>query len=301
MAFKGIHPQDALHIVKQESHRYAYGNGRADTQAKHQNTNHTPGLEHVRLDTPHHSHLQHLPPIPPATQPPQWMPEDTPYTDRDKQYHYPTPIQQLATTLGHPANTELLRRLEDSVHTPLYYSALRPDSLPAHLQKPRLQLALEQLPLLTRYHRWYARRSMHVPAGCTKCICSHTEEETWDHFKVCPLYRGLDTLTDWNPTQTIAQHAGWLTQSPATQQLTTVLKQTEVLEAVRRGLVPTAVYTLLRTHAEDPQATAAHMQRTAVAKTAEQLTYRTHKYLQHAAALPQTDQAHLLKLLFYQP
>ena len=116
-----------------------------------------------------------------------------------------------------------------------------------------------------------------------------------------PLYRGLDTLTDWNPTHTIAQHAGWLTQSPATQQLTTVLKQTEELEAVRRGLVPTAVYTLLRTHAEDPQATAAHMQRTAVAKTAEQLTYRTHKYLQHAATLPQTDQAHLLKLLFYQP
>ena len=301
MAFKGMHPQDALHIIKQDSHRYAYGNGRADTQAKHQNTNHTPGLERVRLDTPHHSHLQHLTPIPPATQPPQWMPEDTPYTDRDKQYHYPTPIQQLATTLGHPANTELLRRLEDSVRTPVYYSAPRPDSLPAHLQKPRLQLALEQLPLLTRYHRWYTRRSIHVPAGHTKCICSHAEEETWDHFKACPLYRGLDTLTDWNPTHTIAQHAGWLTQSPATQQLTTVLKQTEVLKAVRRGLVPTAVYTLLRTHAEDPQATAAHMQRTAVTKTAEQLTYRTHKYLQHAATLPPTDQAHLLKLLFYQP
>ena len=74
-----------------------------------------------------------------------------------------------------------------------------------------------------------------------------------------------------------------------------------VTVAVRRGLVPTVVYTLLRTHVEDPQATAAHMQRTAVAKTAEQLTYRTHKYLLHAATLPQTDQAHLLKLLFYQP
>ena len=63
----------------------------------------------------------------------------------------------------------------------------------------------------------------------------------------------------------------------------------------------TAVYTLLRTHTEDSQATAAHMQRTAVAKTAEQLTYRTHKWLQHAATLPHTDQAHLLKLLFYKP
>ena len=118
---------------------------------------------------------------------------------------------------------------------------------------------------------------------------------------MCPLYRGLVTLTAWNPTHTIAQHAAWLTRSLATQQLTTILKQTEVLEAVRRGLVPTAVYTLLRTHPEDSQATAAHMQRMAVAKTAEQLTYGTHKYLQQAATLPQTDQAHLLKLLFYQP
>ena len=70
---------------------------------------------------------------------------------------------------------------------------------------------------------------------------------------MCPLYRGLDTLTDWNATHTIAQHAGWLTQSLATQQLTTVLKQTEVLEAVRRGLVPTAVYTLLRTQRSTPR------------------------------------------------
>ena len=229
------------------------------------------------------------------------MPEDAPYTDRDKQYHYPTPMEQLATTRVHPANTELLRRLENSDHTPLYYSALCPDSLPAHLKKPRLQLALEQLPLLTRYHRWYARRSIHVSARYTKCICGHAEEETWDHFKGCPLYRGLDTLTDWNPTNTIAQHAGRPTRSPATQQLATVLKQTEVLEAVRRALVPTAVYTLLRTHAEDPQATVAHMQRTAITKTAELPTYRTHRYLQHAATLPQTDQAHLLKFLFYQP
>ena len=149
MAFRGMPPQDALHNVKKESHRYTYSNGRADTHAKHQSTNQTPGLEHVRLDTPHHSHPQHLPSIPSATQPPQWIPEDTPYTDRDKQYHYPTPIQQLATTLGDRAKTEVLQRLEDSVHTPLYYSALRPDSLQAHLQKPSLQLTLEQLPLLT--------------------------------------------------------------------------------------------------------------------------------------------------------
>ena len=72
-------------------------------------------------------------------------------------------------------------------------------------------------------------------------------------------------------------------------------------EAVCRGLVPTSVYSLLRTHADDPQATAAHMQRTAVNKPGTQLMYCTHRYLQHAATLPQTYQAHLLKLLFYQP
>ena len=108
VAFRGMHAKDALLIVKQESHRYTYGNGRADTHARHQSTSHTPGPEHVRLDTPHHSHPQHQPLIPSATQPPQWMPEDAPYTDRDKQYHYPTTIQQLATALGLPANTELL-------------------------------------------------------------------------------------------------------------------------------------------------------------------------------------------------
>ena len=79
------------------------------------------------------------------------------------------------------------------------------------------------------------------------------------------------------------------------------LKQTEVLDAVCGGLVPTAIYTLLRTHADDLEATAAHMQRTTVAKTAEQLPYRTHIYLQHAATLSPTDQANFLKLLFYQP
>ena len=66
-------------------------------------------------------------------------------------------------------------------------------------------------------------------------------------------------------------------------------------------LVPNAVCTLLRSRADDPGPTEAHMQRTAIAKTAGQLTYRTHKYLQHAATLPLTDQAHLLKLLLYQP
>ena len=62
MTFRGMHPQDALHSVKQESHGYAYSNGRADTHAKHRNTKQTPELKHIRLATTGHSHLQHLPP-----------------------------------------------------------------------------------------------------------------------------------------------------------------------------------------------------------------------------------------------
>ena len=164
MAFRSMRPRDALHIIKQESHRYTYGTGRADTQAKHQKTTHTPGLVNLRLDTTHHSYQQHLPSIPSATQPTHWIPEHKPYTDRDKQYHHPTPDQQLATTLRQRASIELLQCLENSVRTPLYYSALCPDSLRAHLQNTRLQLALEQLLLLTPYYRWYARRSIHAPA-----------------------------------------------------------------------------------------------------------------------------------------
>ena len=69
----------------------------------------------------------------------------------------------------------------------------------------------------------------------------------------------------------------------------------------KKGFVPTAVYTLLRNHADGPKATAARMQRTAVTKTATQLNYCTQNYVQHTATLSPTDQAHLLKLLHYQP
>ena len=65
----------------------------------------------------------------------------------------------------------------------------------------------------------------------------------------------------------------------ATQKPTSILQQTVVPEVVCRALVPTAVYTLLRSHADDPRASAAHMQRTAITKTATQLAYGNHRYL----------------------
>ena len=170
MALRGMHPENTLHIVKQESDRHTYRIGCADTGTP------APELKHVRLDTTHHRHLQHLRPIPLVAQPPHWVPGDAPYRYTDKQYNYPTQNQQLATTLGHRPKTELLQRLEDSVRTRLYYAALRPDSLPAHLQKPQLQL--EQLPVVSPHHQWYTSRSICIPTGYTKCICDHTEDET---------------------------------------------------------------------------------------------------------------------------
>ena len=115
--------------------------------------------------------------------------------------------------------------------------------------------------------------------------------------------RGSTPSQTESQPHSIAQHARRHTRSPTTQKLTRILRLTEVLEAVRRGLVPTAVYTLLRSHADDPEATKAHMQRMAVATTTN--TNATHllhpHYLQHAVTLAPIDHAHNLKLLFYQP
>ena len=94
MAFKGMHPQDALHIVKQESHRYAYGNGRADTQAKHQNTNHTPGLENTCDWTPHTTATCSTCPRYPR---PHSPPNGCPRTRR-------TRIETSSTTTPHPSS-----------------------------------------------------------------------------------------------------------------------------------------------------------------------------------------------------
>ena len=222
MAFRGMHPQDALHIVNQESHRYTYGNRRADTHAQHQSTSHTPGLEHVRLDTPHHSHLQHIPPIPSVAQPPQWMPEDAPYTDRDKQYHYPTPS---SSRLPHWA-TRRTPNSSDASKTPSTSPSTTPPyarTASHHTYKnPDSNSPSNSFPsspdTTDGTHAAQSRSLQDTPNASV----ARRKNKTWDHFKQCPLYRGLDTLTDWNPTYTIAQHAGWPTRSPATKQLATV-------------------------------------------------------------------------------
>ena len=82
----------------------------------------------------------------------------------------------------------------------------------------------------------------------------------------------LDTLTDWNPANTIAHHAAWHTQFLTVKKVSTILRQAEVLNAVCRRLNPTVVYTLLHIHADEAEPRAAQMQRMAIIKTATQLT-----------------------------
>ena len=60
-ALRSVPPYIQLHIVKQESHRHQYGNGKVDIQALHQRTTHLPTLQVPVLDQ-NHKHLQHIPP-----------------------------------------------------------------------------------------------------------------------------------------------------------------------------------------------------------------------------------------------
>ena len=144
------------------------------------------------------------------------------------------------------------------------------------------------------YHRWYARRTIHIPTKHTKCICTHTKDETWEHFKCYPFYTGVDTLTDWSPTHTITQHARWPPRLTATQHLTAALHQPEVLEAVRPGSYPQLCtnFCARMPTLDRPEPHICGTQPLQIGGT-------THP--QHINAALAEDKAHLTKLMFYQP
>ena len=58
---RSLPPYVQLHIVKQETPRHQYGNGKVDNQAVHQRTRHLPTLQIPDLGR-NHTHLQHIPP-----------------------------------------------------------------------------------------------------------------------------------------------------------------------------------------------------------------------------------------------
>ena len=135
-SLRSLPPYVQLHIVKQESHRHQYGNGKVDNQAVHQRTTHLPALQIPDLGR-NHTHLQHVPPVPEPHQTPDWVPEDAPYSSHDRAYHYPNPIQHLARVLGDADSRAHIQELQDRLQIPRYHSALRPANVPAHLQKKR--------------------------------------------------------------------------------------------------------------------------------------------------------------------
>ena len=149
IALRSLPPYVQLHIVKQESHSHQYGNRKVDIQAVHQRTTHLLTLQVPDLGQ-NHTHRQHIPPKPEPDRSPDWVPEDAPYSSHDRSYHYPNPINDLARVLGNTDSRAHIQELQEKLTVPLYHSALHPANVPVNLQKRRIQLPREQLPLLTR-------------------------------------------------------------------------------------------------------------------------------------------------------
>ena len=116
-ALCSLPPSVQLHIVKQESHRHQYGNGKVDNQAVHQRTTHLPTLQVADLGR-NDTHLQHIPPKPEPHQTPDWVPGDAPYTSHDRAYHYPNPIQHLARVLSDTASRAHIQELQENCKSP---------------------------------------------------------------------------------------------------------------------------------------------------------------------------------------
>ena len=133
------------------------------------------------------------------------------------------------------------------------HSALCPACIPAHLQERRIQLLREQLPLLTRVARWLARKHIHLSEEHTRCPCDHTTPEDWEHFNVCPLHTGGDTLVGWSPLETLQQQEGWPAHSHAHQTTEHLFRDPLVKEATMRGAVSQALHRHLTKHAEKPE------------------------------------------------
>ena len=271
-------------IVKQESHRHQYGNGKVDNKAVHQRTSHLPTLQVPDLGQ-NHTHLQHIPPEPEPHRTPDWVPEDAPYTSHDRGYHYPNRIEHLARVLGDTNSRAHIQDLQEKLQVPLYHSALRPANVPAHLQKRRIQLLREQLPLLTRVARWLPSKHIHAPEEHTRCPCHHTTQGDWEHFKQCPLHTGRDTLVGSSPAETQRQHEGWPTHSHAHQATEHLFRDRLVKEATMRGAVTQALHRHLAKHTENPMEAAAHFQLEAVRRAAAQQVHRKHLLLTHTEQL----------------
>ena len=202
--------------------------------------------------------------------------------------------------LGDTDSRTHIQELPEKREVPLYHSALRPVCVPADLQKRRIQLLREQLPFFARGARWLACKYMHVPEVHTRCPCNHTTPEDWEHFKICFLHTGRDTLVGWSPAETIQQHEGWRTHSHAHQATKHLFRDPLIKEATMRGAVTQALQRHLTKYAEDPMGAAAHLQLEAVRRAAAQMVHRKRLMLTHTEQLPDpTAREHMLCLIHY--
>ena len=187
-ALRSLPPYVQLHIGKQESRRHQYGNGKVDIQAVNQRTTHLPTLQVPDLDQ-NHTHLEHIPPEREPHRNPDRVPEDAPYTSHNSAYHYSNPMQHLARVLGNTDSGAHIQQLQEKLTVPLYGSALRPACIPAHLQRRRIQLLREQLPLLTRVARWLARKHIHVLEEHTCARATTPRRRTGNTSRYAPSIR----------------------------------------------------------------------------------------------------------------
>ena len=193
-----------------------------------------------------------------------------------------------------------IQELQEKLTVPLYHWALRPANLPAHLQKRRIQLLREQLPLLNRVVRWLARKHIHVPEEHSGWPCDHTTPEDWEHFKICPLHTGRDTLVGWSPAEILRQHGAWPTNSHAHQATKNLFRDPVVKEATMRGAVRQALHHHVAKHTESPMEAAAHLQLEAVCRAAGQMVHRKHVLLTHTEQLTNpTARAYMQRLIQY--
>ena len=285
--------------MKQESHRHQYRNGKVDIQAVHQRTTHLPTLQVPDLDR-NDTHLQYMPSKPEPHRTPDWVPEDAPYTSHDRAYHYPNPIQHLARVLGETDSRGNIQELQEKLKVPFHHSALRPACVPANQQKGRIQLIREQLPLLVRVPRWFARKHIHVPEEHTPLpMRPHQPGRLEPLQDMLPPYRQGHT-SGLFPPAALQQHEGWPTHSHAHQATEHLFRDPLIKEATRRGAVTQALQRHLTKHREYPMGAEGHLQLEAVCRAATQMVQRKYLLLTHTKQLTDPNaREHMLHLILW--
>ena len=166
---------------------------------------------------------------------------------------------------------------------PIYHWALCPANVPAHLEKRRIQLLREQLPLLTSHQgRPMARPQAHPRPGRTHWLPGqpHHPGGLGTLQDVPPPY-GHRHTSGLVPGRNLRQHEGWPTYRHAHQATVHLFRDPLVKEATLRGVVTQALHRHLTKHSEPPMEATVHLQLEAVRRATAQMVHRKHLLLTH--------------------